>query len=126
MHCKSDQSESFPFADAMRFQNHEIFRSVIDVLSDRCERVLAESQDLARGSAASPSRMSSPGSRKMTPYRGKPSTPVVSSSQMYHLKVRKLVLNLLYHLQLVLLQFIGKPMGNLTIKVQVPGEVYFG
>lgn len=72
--------------DAMRFQNHEIFRSVIDVLSDRCERVLAESKELAKGSAASPNRMSSPGSRKITPYRGKPSTPVVSSSQMYHLK----------------------------------------
>lgn len=78
----------FPcFADAMRFENHEIFRSVIEVLVDRCERVLAESQEYARGSSASPSRVSSPGSRKMTPYRGKPAAPVVSSSQMCHLKV---------------------------------------
>lgn len=81
----------------MRFQNHEIFRTVIDVLSDRCERVLAESQEYAKGSSASPSRMFSPGSRKMTPYRGKPSAPVVSSSQMCHLKVWKLVLNFLHH-----------------------------
>uniref|UniRef100_A0A7I4E0B5 Nucleoporin Nup88 n=1 Tax=Physcomitrium patens TaxID=3218 RepID=A0A7I4E0B5_PHYPA len=73
--------------DAMRFENHEIFRSVIEVLVDRCERVLAESQEYARGSSASPSRVSSPGSRKMTPYRGKPAAPVVSSSQMCHLKV---------------------------------------
>ncbi|KAG0574793.1 hypothetical protein KC19_VG291700 [Ceratodon purpureus] len=72
--------------DAMRFQNHEIFRSVLDVLSDRCERVLVESQEYAKGFSASPSRMFSPGTRKVTPYRGKPSSPVVSSSQMCHLK----------------------------------------
>lgn len=81
----------------MRFQNHEIFRSVIDVLSDRCERVLAESQEYAKGSSASLNRMSSPGSRKMNPFRGKPSTPAVSSSQMCHLKVWKLLLNLSHH-----------------------------
>jgi hypothetical protein len=70
---------------------------VIDMLSDRCERVLAESQEYARRSSASPSWMCSPRSRKMTPYRRKLSTPVVLSSQMCHLKVWKPVLNLLHH-----------------------------
>lgn len=76
----------------MRFQNHEIFRSVIEVLADRCERVLAESKESTKEGSASPSWLSSPGARtNSTPFRGKLGTPMVSGSQMCHLKVRQLV-----------------------------------
>lgn len=78
----------------MRFQNHEIFRSVIEVLADRCERVLAESKESTREGTESPSWLCSPGARtNSTPFRGKPGTPMISSSQMCHLKVRQLVAN---------------------------------